>query len=330
MFQGARAAMTGGPIWPDWEREPRSRHFRDGMTADRLPEDAAPVDHVDDGRPYFWIGPIVDHFGHFLAEFSTRILPTLVASPDAVLVFTGHVGSPYLRFDAAPAFVKALLDWYDVPPERVMVVPHATRFRRLSVVPEPELLGEQFPGEPGPAYLSHRQEWVDRKIGATTRRGTVFVTRSRQPYRFGGEAYLDEALRASGIAVVRPEALSLPEQIATYARAETLIVSEGSAIHELELLGTLGRVIVLARRPGLRIAEAKLAARTTGLVYIDAVKSIVAGHYPADNGMRGSIDVRGRSACWMRRRCCAGWPDRGSISARTGTRRRSGGSRPRT
>lgn len=291
MFQGPRETTKGGPVWPDWDAQPRSRHYRDGLTADVRPEDAAPEATIDDGRPYFWIGAIVDHFGHFLAEFATRILPTITACPEAVLVFTGHVDYPFLKYERSPPFVKALLAWYDVPEERVLVVDRPTRFRKLSVVPEPEVLGEQFPGDPCPAYLAALDAWVAHKLGPRERRGTVFVTRSGQAYRFGGEGALDAAFRAWGAEVVRPETLSLPGQVAAYAGAETLVFSEGSAIHGLQLLGSLGRVIILARRPGMRIAEWKLRPRARSLAYVDASQSIVAGLFPADNGMRGSIDL---------------------------------------
>lgn len=91
-------------------------------------------------EPIAWAGGIVRHFGHQIAEFSTRILPTLRDWPGAVFAFGVKSESGIVSLDTAPAFFVEVLAWFGVPPERVRIVSRPTLASRLFVASR----GEQF------------------------------------------------------------------------------------------------------------------------------------------------------------------------------------------
>ena len=65
-----------------------------------------------------------------------------------------------------------------------------------------------------------------------------------------GERYVEQVLAQAGFNVIRPETMSLLDQMRAYRAAEVVVFAEGSACHGVELLGTemLGTAIMLARR----------------------------------------------------------------------------------
>lgn len=106
----------------------------------------------------------------------------------------------------------------------------------------------------------------------------VFI--SRAGMRRGviaGESAIEAFLTANGFQIVRPEIISLREQLAIYNKAALLLCFEGSAVHALQLLGKISaKVFVFPRMPGHRIAEAHLRPRVSLLDYIDVIgKEIV-------------------------------------------------------
>lgn len=277
---GDTDAMVGGPDWPDWDDEPRSRHFRSTWPSDGRPKPQLAKRRIEADRPYFWIGPMSDHFGHFVAEFGTRIAPSLAACPDAVLVFSARAGSPFLRYQRTPAFFWQILDWYDVPRERVLIVVEPTEFQELLVVPQPEVVGgDQFHGDPCAEYLAVLENRARAKLRVRRADRRVFVTRSGQRARFCGESYLDEVFQRAGFEVFRPELVALEDQLRTYAEADILVFSEGSALHGAQLLGRLPHVIVLSRRKDRAFAESLIAPRAARLDYVDSCKRVIAGYY---------------------------------------------------
>ena len=270
--------LCGGPDWPDWDREPRARHYINGRPGDRRPAEKPPSKRVADGPSHFWIGPIHQGFGHMVAEFGTRIAPTLKACPEAVLVFSDANGSGQ-RFEV----VNALCEWYGIPEQRRIIVTEPTEFATLNVVPQPEFLDDvalRGVSTLGPCsnYLSELQRIAVKNLGTINHHRSVFVSRSHQDTRFCGEDYLDWVFSKAGFEVFYPERVPLREQIRTYAEAKTLVFSEGSAVHGAQLLGELGNVIVLARRPGSLIVRKNLAARASRLRYIEGFRCVITGY----------------------------------------------------
>ena len=270
---------TGGPLWPDWEHQTGAR-FQLVMDDGYGPVDEAPpqlpVEVVRAGDHYFWVGPLYNHFGHQIRDLSSRILPSLLADPEAILVF-GRFAHEGDTLDSVPAFIVDILRWYSVPPERVLLVNRPTLFRRLRVVAQPELGRIQDDSEPpSSGYVDALTLNAQSRLLAVERAGVVFVSRSRVRPLFSGESMLDAWFEANGHQVVYPEELSVRAQLALYAAAETVVFTEGSAVHGAQLLGrNLGHVIVVTRRPGRRLGRAFLLPRAERVTHIEALKGLV-------------------------------------------------------
>ena len=270
----------GGPIWPDWDDKPLARYFRNSCPADTRPKFEVPeVDVRLEGC--YWIGPIWPHFGHVVADYTTRTLPTLAENHKAVLVFSVMTGSGIVSWQDTPTFFRDVLCWYGVPPERVLIVSRPTRFRMLHVVAQPERTGNQSDCSPDPAHLDALTELARHRLGVTRRHGILFVSRSGMSNRFAGEAYLDKVFEVSGANVIHPERMPVEEQLHAYAYHDTLVFSEGSAVHGLQLLGrNLGRVVVLRRRHDLCFGEFIITPRAEDYTLLETSRVFITGLEP--------------------------------------------------
>ncbi len=271
------AAHRGGPVWPDWDAQVAARWHRDARPQDVRPEPVPPV-HRSDVAGAFWAGPVQDHFGHGVIEFSTRILGSLAADPEAVLVFSSRAERPVSTLADCPAWFVQMLDWYEVRAQRLHFVAAPTLFDRLSVVPQAEQLGVG----PSAEHLDRLDALITRKPPPAARVPLLYVSRAAQRGRFAGEAYLEERLAAAGVRVIRPETASLEDQLQLYRAAEAMVFAEGSAIYALALLGRgLGGVDVICRRSGLRMGAAQLADRAWRAGWHDFVREELTFRTPA-------------------------------------------------
>jgi hypothetical protein len=290
---------VGGPIWPSWELITGPR-FQFRTDVDRYgPIDVCPqpceIESVDDGDHNFWIGPIYDQFGHQVRDLSTRIMPTLIADPQAVLVFGTFASSDGSLASTRP-FFRGILDWYNVPAERVRIVNRPTQFKRLRVVPQAEPGGcADFDDSPHPFYIDALTRHAEAQLGILEKRGVTFVSRSQSRPLISGESEFDAWFERSGYRVFHPEKHSVRDQLVAYASAEKLVFSEGSAIHGVQLLGrNLGHVIVISRRPGRSLGFSLLNPRAEKVSYINSLKGLIAapGEHHDVNGF-AVLDVRG-------------------------------------
>jgi hypothetical protein len=263
----------GGPHWPEFDHQTHARHCRRGVPVDDQPVHAS-EDLVLDGR-FAWGGPIVQHFGHQLAEFGARLGPTLAAWPEAVFLHAGLDSSAIGSLDRTPVYFQEILAWLGIPPARVRLIDRPVRVRELVVAPQAEQLGGPGPSE---AYLDWLDELTATRFGAIHKEGVVYISRAAMSSRFAGETYVEEALRRSGVRIVRPEALSLQEQLRSYASARHVIFAAGSAMHGAELMGrALGQVTVLLRVGRRHMGRTSLEPRSESLQYIYARRGLVHG-----------------------------------------------------
>jgi hypothetical protein len=266
----------GGPAWPDWESQTSARHNRHGQPADALPEPVEP--ESDDDGPLAWAGPVVRHFGHQLADFSMRIVPTLAEWPDATMVVASHPRYHFADAGALTPWVVEAWAWLGLPRERVRFVARPTLVRQLMVAPQAEQLGVQ----PSPDHLDRMDAITERWLGSPARAGVLYVSRAGQGSRYAGERYIESMLTSLGVRVIRPEDHGLREQLHAYATAATVTFAEGSAIHGVQLLGrALGEIHVLTRRAGSRIAAEALVPRATSVAYHDVAPHVVHGTTPS-------------------------------------------------
>ncbi len=287
------SAHQGGPLWPNWDHQLEARHCRNGHPIDDLPTMLHDNNTDSITEPSAWCGAIVNHFGHQIADFSTRILQTRNAYPKIKFLFSSKASKQYTTLAQTPVLFRSLLSWYNLQPDRVKMITQPTSVRDLLVAPQAEQLIKYGPPSkelnleqygPSSKYLDLVDEHVDRKLPKCPCQGIIFVSRAGVKIHFAGEAYLERLMQSVGIQVMRPETLPLNEQIATYAAADQLIFSEGSALYGLQLLGrSVGQVHVLVRRPGFRLAKNLLTARTNKVSYIDVSQGILCSIHPNGN-----------------------------------------------
>ncbi|PZO21741.1 MAG: hypothetical protein DCF25_04680 [Leptolyngbya foveolarum] len=264
----------GGPIWPDWSTQTEARHCRDGSPSDDLP--SRPNDIFEKTEDLsIWGGAICTHFGHQIADFSTRILQSKTAYPNAQFLFSAKSDAKITTIEQTPPFFRSILDWYDLKPDQVKIVSQPLLVRQLLVAPQAEQLSNCGPSS---EYLDLMDAHVDRKLTLPSRQGTVFVSRAGLKARFAGEFYLEQLMQENGIKIIRPETMPLKQQLAEYSCADRLIFSEGSAVHGLQLLGrSLGEVQIINRRPRHQLAKNALKARAKSLAYVDLVQGVLHG-----------------------------------------------------
>ena len=263
------------------------------------PADAEPTSTL--AGPVAWGGCITQHFGHQIANFSTRLLPTLAEMPDVRFAFTSHANHPIRAMDQKmPTFFREILDWYGIAAERVDLISEPTLVERLVVAPQ----AEQTP-RPGPEpwYLDLLDSNTTSRLGEIERSGSLYLSRASQRSRFAGEAYIEGVMEEAGFRVLRPETVSVEEKLRAYAGAESIVLAEGSAVHSAQLLGrALGDVTVLTRRTGMMLAQSALRPRARSLRYVDAVRSLVHGLDMGGNpALYRGLSVLDPNVC--RRRC---------------------------
>ncbi len=267
----------GGPRWPNFEHQTTARHCRAGRPIDAVP-------HSAQGQPMTlnervaWGGPIVRHFGHQIADFSMRLLPTVTKHSDVPIAFSSHPRMRITTVEKMPVFVRGVWEWFGITLGKVRLITEPTIAREVVVEPQAEQL--EGPG-PSDEHLELLDALTKQRLGTVEPIPAVYVSRSGQRARFAGEAYLEEVMKASGVAVVRPETLPLHEQLRIYASADRLIFAEGSALHATQLLGRcLGDVVVLVRRTGQVLGRTSLEPRARSLSYVEASAGVVNGTPP--------------------------------------------------
>lgn len=265
----------GGPVWPDFTRAGPERFWRRNKVADVLPEVPdnvmAPLNRGD----WFWLGPQVPHFGHAVADFSTRYLSSRALSNKKTRFILGDRATS--QSPTISPITRQILEWFDIPVDSVEVVTAATTFRSLRVTPQ----AQQHNGcPPSEEYLDALTGIQNSKIidssGVFSDR--VYVSRSLMPTHLAGELYIDNIFQRAGFHVVHPQLLTVFEQLQIYMHAEHIVLASGSAMHGLELLGSLGcKVSVITRRPGTRIGETALRPRVAELNYHEGAEQLLFG-----------------------------------------------------
>lgn len=247
----ARAKTSfGGPILGRSPTENRLRHFHSRN----------PVDYFDDSSKFEkklsgewnYLGLLVPHFGHAMAESFHRILSSqrrfqcrnwLVVGP--------RQNSPY-GAAALPRFFLDAVSLFGIKSEQIFVLTQDSIVERLNIVEHESSLGMS----PKPQYLDDLRDHMTTELAKRTSSAPaaerIYVSRSALPPggTLLGERWLESVLIKSGFTIFHPENHSLVEQLQVYTGAQVVIFMEGSACHGAELLGTrmLNNCILIPRR----------------------------------------------------------------------------------
>ncbi|MGL6208997.1 MAG: glycosyltransferase 61 family protein [Paracoccaceae bacterium] len=260
----SRHVAEGGPIWPTFDQQINARHCRNRQPEDKRP--ATPATMAPLSEPAVWGGYLNLQFGHLIVEQLTRLPQSLHDRPDDLYLFTLPRSQ---TAETLPPWLWQILDWHGLRRDRLHLVDQPLCAAELRVAAQGEMMGLAHTDA---AYLDLLDQNTQRQALVPDPAKVVFVTRAGMVANGqggqAGEGYLADVLTRAGVRVVDPVQHPVAGQLAIYAGAETLVFSEGSAIHGRLLLGRVAQDIhILRRRPNRDIAVEQLVPRCQTLSY---------------------------------------------------------------
>lgn len=258
----------GGPIFPTWESQLEVRYCRGGKPSDEAP--VAPNKYQELAADLLWCGPVTLHYGHMISDFLMR-LPYYLneLGHNKKLCFAVHPRTGIKTVWDLPQWLRDIFQWFKISLSNVVIVSEAIKVKKLFVAPQAEQAGILTNSV---GYFNVLERFVSLNLNTYCKQGgKYYVSRAAMKHgKIAGEAYLEEIFSSLGFKVLRPESISVLEQLRIYSQAEELVFSEGSALHTLQLLGRIkARVTILNRRTGTKLAVNFLKERIKSLEYLD-------------------------------------------------------------
>lgn len=269
-----------GPIYPDFINAGFSRHHWGTQPVDTIPvvSDEAIVSEVS--GEYIYGGCIYNHFGHFTAEFTSRLFPICNEYRDLKIIYS--VREDFLSL---PKFIADIFEYFEIT-NRVVFIKNFSKVEKLFVQKQMETLGY---GEPATRSYLNIIEKFSIKLKSEKKKKYLYVSRAKQLGRFAAEKYIEDILKEFGFDIFYPEDVSLALQLRTYLEYENLVFSEGSALHGLQYLGVIDSTIyILSRRE--TFPDVFIKARVEKLFYIDCITSSF-GACSADGALATYTDI---------------------------------------
>lgn len=244
-------AFRGGPVLEGADLQELRQH-RWGQVSDGTRPGEEYGAHIAGEVAY--AGPLLHHFGHFVAEAVHRILPARHYFDAKRFLFIAARGDHDINsYDRLPQYNKDVLQFLEVDGENSVVITENAIVDDLIVAEHGAGIGSPS----HPEYLDLMREYATRRLmqlhGDPLPSRKVYVCGKRKGGGIIlGAAYVEALLEADGFWIFRPEDHPISFQLHVYHQAEMLIFSEGSAIHTTSLLGRdmMNKVSVLIRRPG--------------------------------------------------------------------------------
>ncbi|MDD5276839.1 MAG: glycosyltransferase family 61 protein [Methylovulum sp.] len=192
---------------------------------------------IQSDLPYFFIGEINPHFGHFLVESTARLWPLLYLSS----AFTGN----YLYFgqnaSTAPlnkAFIKSIFGGFSLNTQDFVAYRKPCKLRNVLIAyPAFEI---RLQGSP--AFRQSMQHIGDTLTNngladiSNTNQTPLYLSKSKLTKGLSGiinETAIEDSLRKKGVDIWHPETVDLPTQIRELSSRKYIIGSVGSAFHSL-------------------------------------------------------------------------------------------------
>lgn len=184
---------------------------------------------------YVFGGHLIYHFGHFLLESLARIC------------FLKESNLPILW--VVPANFQGLKPWQEdifcllgIDVNRFQYAACATSVKQLWVQPPQYVIGGHF---------TERHREACACVAAEPRGGKIWMSRSALAPGLGGwinEKNIERKLQLSGWKIVRPEEISIENQIKIFAEAELVAGVEGSAFHSALLAKNVSANVIIFSR----------------------------------------------------------------------------------
>jgi hypothetical protein len=262
------AFHRGGPIYPAWDSQLEARYCRGGKPADEIP--SVPSQYQELDVTLLWCGPVTLHYGHMISDFLMRLPYYLNEFSDSKKIcFAVHPRTGIKTVWDLPQWLRDIFQWFQIPLSNVFIVSEAIRVKKLLVAPQAEQVG--IPTK-NVDYFNVLERYVRLNLNTYCEQaGKYYISRAAMNHgKIAGEAYLEDIFSSLGFKVLRPESVSVLEQLRIYSQAEELVFSEGSALHTLQLLGWIkARVTILNRRTNTKLAVNFLKERIKSLEYLN-------------------------------------------------------------
>ena len=216
--------------------------------------DPGPLQKIDE--EVVFIDLICAHFGHAIVDTPARLWYLLDPALEAlrhkrIVAFGSHgVGDWLGGQDRWPGYLNRFLAALGIDPARIEVLTRPTRIARAYI---PRRLSPLFAGFGyGPRYIATTQAigqgLAPNLPGDATGPARVYLSRSRlegDPRQLpdAGEQRIEAVFASLGFAIVHPETMPLPDQIALLRGASHVAGCVGSHLHLLAMGG----------RPGVRL-----------------------------------------------------------------------------
>ena len=193
-----------------------------------------------------YAGPFHYHFGHMVADGIHRLWPLAIdpALAGARIVFQMRPARPATILP----WLTELLSLFGIVPDQLCFVNAPMRFEELHVAKQGRMLGGAMPVAEYPDLFPLSPIEPER-----TDAPGLYVSRRQHMFSgsYLGESLIETLLARAGYEIVYPETIPLKGLLRKLAGARRIIFSEGSAIHNLELIGRVeAPILVIGRRKG--------------------------------------------------------------------------------
>ena len=224
-----------------------------------------------DGKPYIFGGVYQWHFGHTIAEFIHRLWVLNKAElAECTVLYVAEARQAHVS-----DFFKQVMEYMGVRRFEILTRPHIVD--DLIIAEQ----GKSHGVEAAPAYfpylnhLAFKNGLLARPAGKT-KRNVAILRGHLKGRRYFGEQHLADYLEEQGYYIFRSENHSISEQLQTIARAENIIISDGSACHLFDLLPKLDtKVAFLARSPRAKLARVSIKSKVRELYCFRSVKYLI-------------------------------------------------------
>ncbi|WP_082494533.1 glycosyltransferase 61 family protein [Methylobacterium sp. Leaf108] len=231
--------------------EAMDRHGPNGTIGDRKTQ--VPISTLRSAlntvdETYIYGGFVNLHFGHFIVNTLPRLWPLIDRANDNYKILFHGQGNPKDWFGLP--FIRDLFGALGLTEDRIVFIDRPMVFSRL-IVPHPSFQEQSF------AHRAFGQ--LCRMIGDNILRDhPLQQERNMAPAylskgnlksgvgRFANENVVTEILSASGIEIIYPETLALPEQIALFRDRQTILGTAGSAFHNSVFVTSRAKIICIS------------------------------------------------------------------------------------
>ncbi len=182
-----------------------------------------------------YLGPFMNHYGHFITEGLSRCWKQDVGPVDHVVAY------PFMHNNGnilVEEFHRHLARLLEVPIDRMAILRSQTVFDEI-VVPEQLWTNNVHVN----AHMRTVYERIRGRHAGARSSGRIFLSRAPSR-RLGNPLAVEEIFAGFGFRVIQPERMPIAEQLALYANCEVLASLSGSGMHNC-----------LFARPGLMTIE---------------------------------------------------------------------------